>query len=152
MKQLTWLAAERRLCGDRDSDEDHSPTSPGSQEEEEEEEEGNKDQGSGEGRTIKSSLDKEVLHSKRAPKRGGRCPKRGRGQLCGGQFLCVLCVSRHPSVRPLQITAVLAVVSGVGVWSAAVKMLPSCCCCMMRTSWTTTPTETAKTQPSPTAT
>ncbi|XP_023819788.1 GON-4-like protein isoform X2 [Oryzias latipes] len=78
MKQLTWLAAERRLCGDRDSDEDHSPTSPGSQEEEEEEEEGNKDQGSGEGRTIKSSLDKEVLHSKRAPKRGGRCPKRGR--------------------------------------------------------------------------
>uniref|UniRef100_A0A673CMQ2 Uncharacterized protein n=1 Tax=Sphaeramia orbicularis TaxID=375764 RepID=A0A673CMQ2_9TELE len=39
MKQLTWLAAERRLCADGDSEEDHSPTSAGSQEEEEEEEE-----------------------------------------------------------------------------------------------------------------
>ncbi|KAG7218828.1 hypothetical protein INR49_019670 [Caranx melampygus] len=28
MKQLTWLAAERRLCTDGDSEEDHSPTSP----------------------------------------------------------------------------------------------------------------------------
>ncbi|RVE63277.1 hypothetical protein OJAV_G00163870 [Oryzias javanicus] len=78
MKQLTWLAAERRLCGERDSDEDHSPTSPGSQEEEEEEEEVNKEQGSGKGRTVTSSLDEEVLHSTRAPRRGGRGPKRGR--------------------------------------------------------------------------
>uniref|UniRef100_A0A7N8WMJ4 Uncharacterized protein n=1 Tax=Mastacembelus armatus TaxID=205130 RepID=A0A7N8WMJ4_9TELE len=55
MKQLTWLAAERRLCADGDSEEDHSPTSPGSQEEEEEEEEeGPKGEESGEGRSSRS--------------------------------------------------------------------------------------------------
>ncbi|KAG8002353.1 GON-4-like protein [Nibea albiflora] len=51
MKQLTWLAAERRLCADGDSEEDHSPTS---QEEEEEEEEGPKGEESGEGRSSRS--------------------------------------------------------------------------------------------------
>uniref|UniRef100_A0A3B3CSY6 Uncharacterized protein n=1 Tax=Oryzias melastigma TaxID=30732 RepID=A0A3B3CSY6_ORYME len=67
MKQLTWLAAERRLCGERDSDEDHSPTSPGSQEEEEEEEEVNKEPGSGEGRNR--SRPRRGLRSRRLERR-----------------------------------------------------------------------------------
>lgn len=28
MEKLTWLASERRLCGEGDSEEDNSPTSP----------------------------------------------------------------------------------------------------------------------------
>ncbi|XP_056300495.1 GON-4-like protein [Pseudoliparis swirei] len=76
MKQLTWLAAERRLCADGDSEEDHSPTSPGSleeEEEEEEEEEGPKGEVSGE-----AGRDEEVLSGEGTPRGAGRC--RGRGQ------------------------------------------------------------------------
>ncbi|XP_075995008.1 GON-4-like protein isoform X2 [Genypterus blacodes] len=72
MKQLSWLASERRLCGDSvDSEEDHSPTSPGSQEEEEEEEE----EEPGEGRSTKDTPTGEG-----APRGGGRGPGRGRGR------------------------------------------------------------------------
>ncbi|XP_068426179.1 GON-4-like protein isoform X2 [Clinocottus analis] len=84
MKQLTWLAAERRLCGDGDSEEDHSPTSPGSQEEEEEEEEeeeGPKGELSGEGRGHKAGRDEEAPSGEGTPRGGaGRCPGRGRGR------------------------------------------------------------------------
>ncbi|XP_069032570.1 GON-4-like protein [Embiotoca jacksoni] len=83
MKQLTWLAAERRLCADGDSEEDHSPTSPGSQEEEEEEEEEEgrpKGEESGEGRSSKTGLDEETPSGERTPRGGGRCPGRGRGR------------------------------------------------------------------------
>lgn len=80
MKQLTWLAAEQRLCTDGDSEEEHSPTSPGSQEEEEEEEEGPKGEDSGEGRSKKAGLDEETPSRERTPGGvGGRCPGRGRG-------------------------------------------------------------------------
>ncbi|XP_019220411.1 GON-4-like protein isoform X2 [Oreochromis niloticus] len=81
MKQLTWLAAERRLCTDGDSEEEHSPTSPGSQEEEEEEEEGPKGEDSGEGRSNKAGLDEETPSRERTPGGvGERCPGRGRGR------------------------------------------------------------------------
>ncbi|KAM6910429.1 GON-4-like protein [Xenentodon cancila] len=80
MKQLTWLAAEQRLCPDGDSEEDHSPTSPGSQEEEEEEEEGPKEEESEEGRGIKVGLDEEMPSGEGTPRGGGRCPGRGRGR------------------------------------------------------------------------
>ncbi|XP_005935919.2 GON-4-like protein [Haplochromis burtoni] len=81
MKQLTWLAAEQRLCTDGDSEEEHSPTSPGSQEEEEEEEEGPKGEDSGEGRSKKVGLDEETPSRERTPGGvGGRCPGRGRGR------------------------------------------------------------------------
>ncbi|XP_054478185.1 GON-4-like protein, partial [Anoplopoma fimbria] len=81
MKQLTWLAAERRLCADGDSEEDHSPTSPGSQEEEEEEEEeGPKGEESGEGRSSKAGGDEETPSGEGTPRGGGRCPGRGRGR------------------------------------------------------------------------
>ncbi|XP_065813651.1 GON-4-like protein isoform X2 [Labrus bergylta] len=75
MKQLTWLAAERRLCADGDSEEDHSPTSPGSQEEEEEEEEEvPKEEESGEGRGTKE------IQGEGTPRGGGNRPGRGRGR------------------------------------------------------------------------
>ncbi|XP_060905463.1 GON-4-like protein isoform X3 [Labrus mixtus] len=75
MKQLTWLAAERRLCADGDSEEDHSPTSPGSQEEEEEEEEEvPKEEESGEGRGTKE------IRGEGTPRGGGNRPGRGRGR------------------------------------------------------------------------
>ncbi|XP_072249539.1 GON-4-like protein isoform X3 [Leuresthes tenuis] len=80
MKQLTWLAAERQLCVDADSEEDHSPTSPGSQEEEEEEEEGSKGEESGEGRRGKVGLDEERPSGQGTARGGGRCPGRGRGR------------------------------------------------------------------------
>ncbi|KAM9309645.1 GON-4-like protein isoform 2-T2 [Pholidichthys leucotaenia] len=85
MKQLTWLAAERRLCGDGDSEEDHSPTSPGSQEEEEEEEEEvpkeEEEEESGEGRGDKVVLDEETPTGEEGTPRGGRRgPGRGRGR------------------------------------------------------------------------
>nr|XP_046254588.1 GON-4-like protein [Scatophagus argus] len=81
MKQLTWLAAERRLCADGDSEEEHSPTSPGSQEEEEEEEEeGPKGEESGEGRSSKEGRDEETPSGEGTPRGGGRCPGRGRGR------------------------------------------------------------------------
>ncbi|KAM6936030.1 GON-4-like protein [Lycodopsis pacificus] len=82
MKQLTWLAAERRLCADGDSEEDHSPTSPGSQEEEEEEEEeGPKGEELGEGRSSKAGGDEETPSGEGTPRGGGsRCPGRGRGR------------------------------------------------------------------------
>lgn len=75
MKQLTWLAAERRLCADGDSEEDHSPTS-----EEEEEEGGHKEGGSGERRGSKGEEDEEAPSGEGTPRGGGvRCPNRGRG-------------------------------------------------------------------------
>ncbi|XP_068180839.1 GON-4-like protein [Antennarius striatus] len=83
MKQLTWLAAERQLCPDGDSEEEHSPTSPGSQEEEEEEEEeeGPKEEESGEGRSNKEGRDEEPPSGEEVPRGGGgRCPGRGRGR------------------------------------------------------------------------
>lgn len=84
MKKLTWLAAERRLCPDGDSEEDHSPISPGSQEEEEEEEEGPKEEEeSGEGRGSKAGLDEEMPSGEGMPRgAGGRCSGRGRGGRC----------------------------------------------------------------------
>uniref|UniRef100_G3NFE6 Myb-like domain-containing protein n=1 Tax=Gasterosteus aculeatus TaxID=69293 RepID=G3NFE6_GASAC len=69
MKQLTWLAAERRLCADGDSEEDNSPTSPGWPKEEE----------SGEGRSRKPGRDEETPSGNGTPRGGGRCPGRGRG-------------------------------------------------------------------------
>ncbi|KAG7475895.1 GON-4 [Solea senegalensis] len=80
MKQLTWLAAERRLCTDGDSEEEHSPMSPGSQEEEddeEEEEEGPKEEESG--RSSKVGGEEETPTGEETPRRG-RCPGRGRGR------------------------------------------------------------------------
>ncbi|XP_067365277.1 GON-4-like protein isoform X3 [Channa argus] len=75
MKQLTWLAAERRICADGDSEEDHSPTS------EEEEEEGGPKERPGKGRINKGEEDEE-LHSGEGTAQvgGGRCPGRGRGR------------------------------------------------------------------------
>ncbi|XP_030014835.1 GON-4-like protein isoform X2 [Sphaeramia orbicularis] len=82
MKQLTWLAAERRLCADGDSEEDHSPTSAGSQEEEEEEEEEGPTKGeeSREGRGNKVGGDEETPSGEGTPRGGGRGPGRGRGR------------------------------------------------------------------------
>ncbi|XP_029959339.1 GON-4-like protein [Salarias fasciatus] len=76
MKQLTWLAAERRLCGDGDSEEDHSPTS----QEEEDEDEDQKEEESGDGRSPKAGLDEEALSGEGTPRGGRRCPGRGRGR------------------------------------------------------------------------
>ncbi|XP_078143339.1 GON-4-like protein [Centroberyx gerrardi] len=79
MKQLTWLASEGRLCGDADSEEDHSP---GSQEEnsEEEEEGPAKGEESGEGRSAKVTGDEETPSGEGTPRSGGRGPGRGRGR------------------------------------------------------------------------
>lgn len=82
MKQLTWLASESRMCADGDSEDDPSPTSAGSQEEEEEEE-GPKEEGSGERRSRKVDEDQERPSCEGTPRGGGgRCPRRGRGQIC----------------------------------------------------------------------
>ncbi|TDG95873.1 hypothetical protein EPR50_G00244370 [Perca flavescens] len=80
MKQLTWLAAERRLCADGDSEEDHSPTSQ--EEEEEEEEEGPKGEESGEGGGSKEGGDEETPAGEETTRggAGGRCLGRGRGR------------------------------------------------------------------------
>lgn len=112
MKQLTWLAAERRLCTDGDSEEDHSPTSAGSQEEEEEEEEGPKGEESGDGRSSKAGLDEEIPSEEGIPRGGGgRCPGRGRGQIASddrlfmtgsalkSRFLLCPCRSKSSSSR-----------------------------------------------------
>ncbi|KAM9782561.1 GON-4-like protein [Neosynchiropus ocellatus] len=83
MKQLTWLASERRLCTDGDSEEDHSPTSPCSQEEEEEEEEeGPKEEESADGQGGKAEGDEETPLNEETPRGGGggRCSARGRGR------------------------------------------------------------------------
>ncbi|XP_054638264.1 GON-4-like protein isoform X2 [Dunckerocampus dactyliophorus] len=86
MKQLTWLASKRRLVADVESEEDHSPTSPGSQEEEEEEEEGPKGEGLEEGSSSKVSEDDDTLTCEETPRGGGRGGggggggRRGRGQ------------------------------------------------------------------------
>lgn len=95
MKQLTWLASERRLCADRDSEEDHSPTSPGSQEEEDEEEEGPKGEESGEGRSSKLEGDEETPSCEGMPRGGGRCPGRGRGQIC----FCLACLTHFSDFK-----------------------------------------------------
>ncbi|XP_075873123.1 GON-4-like protein isoform X2 [Nelusetta ayraudi] len=80
MKQLTWLAAERRLCTDGESEEEHSAGSQ-EEEEEEEEEEGPKGEESGEGRSGKESRDEEAAPGERTARGGGgRCPGRGRGR------------------------------------------------------------------------
>lgn len=112
MKQLTWLAAERRLCAEGDSEEEHSPTSPGSQEEEEEEEEeGPKGEEAGEGRSSKEGQDEEMPAGEGMRRGGGRCPGRGRGQSrfispplrllipCSQLFLSV-CRAEPTSARP----------------------------------------------------
>ncbi|KAI9532500.1 hypothetical protein NQZ68_032024 [Dissostichus eleginoides] len=84
MKQLTWLASERRLCADGDSEEENSPTSAGSQEEEEEEEEegeeGPKGEESGEGGGSKGGGDEETAGGEGRPRGGGGRRGRGRGQ------------------------------------------------------------------------
>lgn len=151
MKQLTWLAAERRLCTDGDSEEEHSPTSTGSQEEEEEEEEeGPKGEESGEGRSSKESRDEETPTGERTPRGGGgRCPGRGRGQ---NRFVCPL---QTPPGTGLTVWlsqqggADLYVACGGVGRSATAKTPPSCCSCTMKTSWTTTRTARAKTWRSP---
>ncbi|XP_035991560.1 GON-4-like protein isoform X2 [Fundulus heteroclitus] len=76
MKQLTWLAAERRLC-DGDSEDDQSPTSQEDEDEEDEEAKGEEEPG--EGRSFKTSLSKETPSGEKTP-RGRRCPGRGRGR------------------------------------------------------------------------
>ncbi|XP_037830405.1 GON-4-like protein isoform X2 [Kryptolebias marmoratus] len=78
MKQLTWLAAERRLCADGDSEDDQSPTSQ--EDEEEEEEDGVKGEDAGEVRSFKTGLDEETPHGEGTPRGGRRCPGRGRGR------------------------------------------------------------------------
>ncbi|KAM4601450.1 GON-4-like protein isoform 2-T2 [Polymixia lowei] len=86
MKQLTWLASEGRLCGEADSEEEHSPTSPGSQNSQEdnseEEEEGPaKGEESGEGGSTKVTGEEEVPSGgDGAPRGGGKTPGRGRGR------------------------------------------------------------------------
>lgn len=82
MKQLTWLAAEQRHCTDGDSEEEHSPISPGSQEEEEEDdEEGTKGQ---EEEVEEERGNKEaregMASAEGTPQGVGRCSGRGRGQ------------------------------------------------------------------------
>lgn len=82
MKQLTWLAAEQRHCTDGDSEEEHSPISPGSQEEEEEDdEEGPKGQEEEveEERSSKEAQE-DMLSAEGTPQGVGRCSGRGRGQ------------------------------------------------------------------------
>ncbi|XP_056142146.1 GON-4-like protein [Lampris incognitus] len=86
MKQLTWLASEGRLCGDADSEEEHSPISPGSQnsqeENSEEEEEGpakGEESECGEERSTKVTED-EVPSGEGTPRGGGKTPRRGRGR------------------------------------------------------------------------
>ncbi|KAM4736099.1 GON-4-like protein isoform 2-T2 [Anableps anableps] len=73
MKQLTWLAAERRLC-DGDSEDE-----PSSQEDEDEEDEEAKGEEPGEGRSFKTSLHKETPSGEKTP-RGRRGSGRGRGR------------------------------------------------------------------------
>ncbi|XP_015246781.1 PREDICTED: GON-4-like protein [Cyprinodon variegatus] len=75
MKQLTWLAAERRLC-DADSEDDQSPTS---QEDEDEEDDEAKGEEPDEGRGFKTDGDKERPSGEKTP-RGRRCSGRGRGR------------------------------------------------------------------------
>lgn len=81
MKQLTWLATERHLCVDGDSEDDQSPTSQ-EDEEEEEEEDGVKGEDIGEVRCFKTGLGEETPHGEGTPRGGRKCPGRGRGQLC----------------------------------------------------------------------
>ncbi|XP_043972602.1 GON-4-like protein isoform X3 [Gambusia affinis] len=73
MKQLTWLAAERRLC-DGDSEDD-----PSSQEDEDEEDDEAKGEEPAEGRSFQTSLDKHVPSGDKTP-RGRRSSGRGRGR------------------------------------------------------------------------
>lgn len=73
MKQLTWLAAERRLC-DGDSEDD-----PSSQEDEDEEDDEAKGEEPAEGRSFQTSLDKHVPSGDKTP-RGRRSSGRGRGE------------------------------------------------------------------------
>ncbi|XP_019719186.1 GON-4-like protein isoform X1 [Hippocampus comes] len=83
MKQLAWLASRRRLGADAESEEDHSPTSPGSQEEEEEEEEAPKGgEASGRMATVVSEDDDAANAGEEEAPRGGRRGggRRGRGQ------------------------------------------------------------------------
>uniref|UniRef100_A0A3Q2XX14 Uncharacterized protein n=1 Tax=Hippocampus comes TaxID=109280 RepID=A0A3Q2XX14_HIPCM len=82
MKQLAWLASRRRLGADAESEEDHSPTSPGSQEEEEEEEEAPKGgEASGRMATVVSEDDDAANAGEEEAPRGGRRGggRRGRG-------------------------------------------------------------------------
>ncbi|XP_037532414.1 GON-4-like protein [Nematolebias whitei] len=84
MKQLTWLATERRLCVDGDSEDDQSPTSQEDEEEEEEEEDGLKAEDVGEVQCFKTGLGEgeETPHGEGTPRGGRKCPGRGRGQPC----------------------------------------------------------------------
>ncbi|XP_061551452.1 GON-4-like protein isoform X2 [Phycodurus eques] len=82
MKQLAWLASKRRLGADAESEEDHSPTSPGSQEEEEEEEEAPKgDEPSRKTTTTTEDDDGANACEEETPRTGRRGGGiRGRGQ------------------------------------------------------------------------
>ncbi|XP_014879267.1 GON-4-like protein isoform X4 [Poecilia latipinna] len=73
MKQLTWLAAERRLC-DGDSEDD-----PSSQEDEDEEDDEAKGEEPAKGRSFQTSLDKDMPSGDKTP-RGRRGAGRGRGR------------------------------------------------------------------------
>lgn len=84
MKQLTWLAAERRLCGDADSEEDLSQ-----EEEEEDEEDGNtKGEESREEGGNEARGDEDIIPGEEAT-RGevGRGPARGRGTLTFSSYI-----------------------------------------------------------------
>lgn len=94
MKQLTWLAAEQRHCTDGDSEEEHSPTSPGSQEEEEEDdEEGPKGQEEEvEEERSRKQAGEGLLSAEGRPPAVGRCSARGRGR----RPLAVACGTSAP--------------------------------------------------------
>lgn len=154
MKQLTWLAAEQRHCTDGDSEEEHSPTSPGSQEEEEEDdEEGPKGQEEEVEEERSSKETGEGLLSAEGPPEGaGRCSARGRGQrpsiasfgstlLICSHWDCETCLSLQGGADPC------VACGGVGK-SATARMPPSSSCCTTTTSWTTTRSERARTWPS----
>ncbi|XP_023657069.2 GON-4-like protein isoform X1 [Paramormyrops kingsleyae] len=96
MEKLTWLASERRLCGEGDSEEDNSPNSPNSptsptspvsqnsqEENSEEEEEGGPPKGeeleSGDGGTGKLPGG-DVAEGAGAPQASGKGAGRGRGR------------------------------------------------------------------------
>lgn len=93
MEKLTWLASERRLCGEGDSEEDNSPNSPNSptspvsqnsqEENSEEEEEGGPPKGE-ELESVDGGTGKlpggDVAQGAGPPQASGKGAGRGRGQ------------------------------------------------------------------------
>lgn len=134
MKQLTWLAAERRLC-DGDSEDD-----PSSQEDEDEEDDEAKGEEPAEGRSFQTSLDKDMPSGDKTP-RGRRSAGRGRGETVRRDD----CAGRNEStVITSHVVSVLVCPQAAAVHCAAwrgrvsVRTHPSCPCCMTRSCWTMT--------------